>query len=264
MRRLPVAAFVALAVATVAAFFVTQHLKVTTPLIAGTPIPFPGSINPVNGRVCRVQSPRGVKERVSFKQMAISFYLLHSPDAVNVYMVDQDGTIVRTLATNQPMDVRQRRAFFWSGHEQDGSVAPDGLYYIRVSLIHQGRSILISNLAGVAEPVTVDTLAPHPRITGVTPNLIPRTGAKVTIRYTGSLGLRGRILIYRTALSRRPRLVKSYASGPGTSSIWDGKIGGLAAPPGAYVLALEVTDRACNTGRSPIAGNPANATVTVR
>ncbi len=37
VSRLPVAAFVALAVATVAAFFVTQHLKVTTPLVTGRP-----------------------------------------------------------------------------------------------------------------------------------------------------------------------------------------------------------------------------------
>ena len=35
------AAFAALVVATVAAFFVTQHLKVTTPLIAGAPSPLP-------------------------------------------------------------------------------------------------------------------------------------------------------------------------------------------------------------------------------
>ena len=35
VRRLPVAAFVALAIATIAAFFVTQHLKVTTPLLDG-------------------------------------------------------------------------------------------------------------------------------------------------------------------------------------------------------------------------------------
>ena len=41
MSRLSVAAFVALAVATAAAFFVTQHLKVTTPLLAGYPVPCP-------------------------------------------------------------------------------------------------------------------------------------------------------------------------------------------------------------------------------
>ncbi len=264
MRRLPVAAFVALAVATVAAFFVTQHLKVTTPLIAGTPIPFPGSINPVDGRVCRVRSPRGAEERISFKRMAISFYLLHQSDRVDVYIVDPAGTILSTLASDQPMRVRQRRLFYWFGREQDGSVAPDGTYYIRVSLIHQGRFILISDSAGVAEPVTVDTVSPRPRVTSVTPALIPRSGAKVTIRYMGSLGLRGRILIYRTGFSGAPRLVKSYASGPGASSVWDGKIGARPAPPGAYVVALEVTDKACNTGRSPIADTPASASVTVR
>lgn len=264
MRRLPVAAFVALAVATVAAFFVTQHLKVTTPLIAGTPIPFPGSINPVDGRVCRVRSPRGTEERISFKRMAISFYLLHRPDDVDVYIVDPAGTTVRTLASDQPMRVRRRRLFYWFGRERNGSVAPDGTYYIRVSLIHQVRSILISNQAGVAEPVTVDTLAPHPSVTSVTPDLIPGSGAKVTIRYTGSLGLPGRILIYRTGFANAPRLVKSYASRRAASSVWDGKIGGRPAPPGAYVVALEVTDNACNTGRSPIAGTAAHAGVTVR
>ena len=46
------AAFVALVIATVAAFFVTQHLKVTTPLIQGRPAPVPNTINPVYGGVC--------------------------------------------------------------------------------------------------------------------------------------------------------------------------------------------------------------------
>ena len=41
--RLSVAAFAALVVATVGAFFVTQHLKVTTPVIAGMSQPQPFS-----------------------------------------------------------------------------------------------------------------------------------------------------------------------------------------------------------------------------
>ncbi len=61
MRRLPVAAFVALAVATVAAFFVTQHLKVTTPLLDGLPGPDPAAINPVNGRSAGPSARRHVK-----------------------------------------------------------------------------------------------------------------------------------------------------------------------------------------------------------
>ena len=58
MRRFPVIAFAALVVATVAAFFITQHLKVTTPLIAGFPRPFPAAINPVRGTTCYDQGTR--------------------------------------------------------------------------------------------------------------------------------------------------------------------------------------------------------------
>ena len=38
-------AFGALVAATVAAFFITQHLKVSTPLLAGFPRPVPGVIS---------------------------------------------------------------------------------------------------------------------------------------------------------------------------------------------------------------------------
>ena len=47
--RLSIAAFVALVIATVGAFFVTQHLKVTTPVLTGIshPQPFsPGTCRP--------------------------------------------------------------------------------------------------------------------------------------------------------------------------------------------------------------------------
>ena len=40
--RLSIAAFAVLVAATIAAFFVTQHLKVTTPLLTGYPRPVPG------------------------------------------------------------------------------------------------------------------------------------------------------------------------------------------------------------------------------
>ena len=39
MSRLPTGAFAVLVAATIAAFFITQHLKVTTPLIQGFPRP---------------------------------------------------------------------------------------------------------------------------------------------------------------------------------------------------------------------------------
>ena len=265
MRRLPVAAFVALAIATIAAFFVTQHLKVTTPLLTGDPAPHPAAINPVDGQVCK---------GLSHRSMLVSFYLLNRSDDVDVYIVDGNGNIVATLATGRHMiggAHPKRAAFTWNGRQADGSVAPDGNYFIRVALVHQGRAVLISNSAGAAEPVTVETVPPRPRVTDVTPVLIPQPGgAKATIRYTGNLGRQGRILIYRTDLAGRPRLVKSFASRRGNTSIWDGTVsGGRPAPQGTYLVGFKVTDRACNTGHfpaelPPLPGSTPHAGVTVR
>ncbi len=262
MRRLPVAAFVALAVATVAAFFVTQHLKVATPLLAGFPAPAPAQINPVDGHTCK-----GVDHR----RMFVSFYLQNRSDDVDVYVVGADGTVIRTLADGVHMAAGShpvRRKFFWDGHAQDGSVVPDGTYYIKVALIHQGRSVLISNNAG-AEPITVETVPPRPRVTAVRPSIVPATGvsaARIQTMGTGAPG--GRILVYRTDQTGGPRLVKSFAAQRGRAN-WDGTISGRPAPQGTYLIGLVVTDPACNTGRfppelPPAPGTTAGAGLTVR
>src|SRR5579864_7789080 len=73
VTRLPVVAFVALVAATVAAFFITQHLKVATPLIAGYPSPVPAGINPVSGTRCYDPA---VGKTLDYRMMRISFYLL--------------------------------------------------------------------------------------------------------------------------------------------------------------------------------------------
>jgi FlgD Ig-like domain/N,N-dimethylformamidase beta subunit-like, C-terminal len=272
VRRLPVAAFVALAIATVAAFFFTQHLKVTTPLLAGFPAPAPSAINPIDGQVCRVSGPKGTVKPISHRSMFVSFYLLNRSDDVDVYIVNNDGTIVRTLASGVHMQGGRhpvRRTFTWDGRLANGAVAPDGNYFIRVALVHQGRTVLISNSSG-PEPVTVKTVPPRPLVTAVSPSLIPQpTGGSVTIKYTGTDGLNARVLIYRTGLPGGPMLVKSYASGRRTTTTWDGTIKGRPAPQGTYLVGLKVTDRACNTGRfppelPPVPGTTPHAGVTVR
>ncbi len=269
MRRLPVAAFVALAIATVAAFFITQHLKVSTPLWAGFPSPAPAAINPVDGGVCLVRSSTGVK-RVDHRSMRVSFYLLNRADDVDVFIVDSQGDIVRQIGDGVPMRIRVRHTFIWNGRQSNGSVAPDGTYDILVHLVQENRSALISN-STAAEPVTVETVPPRPRVTSVSPSLIPQPGnAGAAIHYTGNRGLSGRILIYRTDVSGPPRLVKSFASRRGSVSSWDGRLtGGRLAPQGTYLVGFKVTDRACNTGRfpaelPPVAGTTRGAGVTVR
>jgi hypothetical protein len=273
VRRLPVAAFVALAVATIAAFFITQHLKVTTPLLTGSPFPLPAEINPIDGGVCPVHTHLGL-QRVSFRSTSVSFYLLHSSDDVDVYIVSADGTtVVKTIASGVHMQGGAhpvRRKFTWNGRTDSGAVAPDGTYYIRVVLIHQVRSVLISNNAG-AEPVTVDTIPPRPVITKVTPAAVAAgSPVPVTIDYSGTQQSRPQILIYRLSGPGRARLVKTFAATSRAGhSTWNGLIGGQPATAGNYVVGLRVTDKACNTGTFPSrlppgAGAEPNAEITVR
>lgn len=261
MRKLPTVAFATLAAATVAAFFVTQHLKVSTPLIGGFPAPFPASINPQDGTTCA-----GVDHR----RTMVSFYLYRADD-VDVYIVDQNRAIVRTLASGRHLREGVRKpdgVFYWNGYEDNGQIAPDGLYYMRVALIHQGRAVEISNSSG-PEAITVKTVPPRPVITDVSPSLIPQDGVPVTIRYTGDENRGGTVRVYRTDLPGGPRLVKSFVTGNSHTATWDGTIGGRPAPAGTYLIGLEVTDVACNTGRYPIAlppvpGSTPNDGVTVR
>jgi hypothetical protein len=261
LTRLPIAAFATLAVATVGAFFVTQHLKVTTPLIAGAPAPAPPWINPVDGTVCG-----GVDHR----RTLVSFYLQHRSDDVDVYVVDQTGAIVRTVALGRHMRRNVRipdGVFSWNGREDNGQVAPDGVYYFRVALIHQGRTAEISNQAG-PEPITVRTIPPRPVVTSVSPSLTPQDGrGDVTIRYSGTENRLGIVQVYRTDVPGYPR-VKQFRAGLRTA-VWDGQIRRQPAPQGTYLVGLSATDRACNTGRFPIVVPPAPGTtphagVTVR
>ena len=159
MKRFSTAAFLVLAGATVAAFFIVQHLKVSTPLLSGFPQPAPAEINPALARTCY---DRARREDVG-PRTVISFYLLHATDRVDVYIVNQAGTRVATIAQNRLMKANLfphevPTPYAWDGHEQDGSIAPDGRYYFTVHLIHQDRNVTISNNNGPL-PVTVNIAA---------------------------------------------------------------------------------------------------------
>lgn len=257
--RLSTGAFAALVAASIAAFFVTQHLKVTTPLIAGSPRPVPGVINPDHPVQCG---------KWNSGSTTISFYLLHRSDSVVVSVISADGDIVDTVADGRHMRRGVRNpdgVFHWNGRLSNGSVAPDGMYHFRVALIHQNRTIDLTSV-----PVRIKTVPPHPVITSVTPVLIPTaTGStQVMVRYRGNENRGGTILVYRTDEPGRPRLVKTFLTPwKGQTAVWDGTIQQHPAPPGTYLLGLQVTDAACNTGQFPVRIPPApgtpNTTVTV-
>jgi FlgD Ig-like domain len=256
--RLSTAAFAVLVAASIAAFFVTQHLKVTTPLIQGTPRPAPPVINPLHAVQCG---------KWNTGSTTISFYLQHRSDVVDVDVVDSGGDVVREVATGRRMRKGVRNpdgVFHWDGRLADGRVAPEGSYYFRVVLLHQDRAV---NLTGV--PVAVKTVPPRPEITSVTPRVIS-SGSRVAIHYAGNENRGGTILLYRMGSPGGPRLIKTFLTPwSGHTAIWDGTVRNQRpAPAGTYLIALEVSDAACNTGQFPAGIPPApgtpDTTVTVR
>jgi FlgD Ig-like domain len=277
VKRLPALAFSLLVAATVAAFFITQHLKVSTPLIAGFPHPSPSVINPAGGVAC--YNPV-LRKNVDHRAMTISFYLQNRSDRVDVYVVDKAGKQVATLALGRYMPGGSnplRSKFLWNGREPDGSLAPDGDYYVRVKLIHQHRTVTISTNSGPV-PVTVKTTPPKPVVTSVTPqSLVAGSRTPVRITYAGNESRGATVLIYRLAeTTKRHRhlrhfvLVKSFpTSWKGQTASWDGTIRKLPAPPGRYLIGLQVSDAACNTGYFPASlppapGSASQAELTVR
>ena len=142
-RRTPLISrivFALLVLATVLAFFIAQHLKVTMPFISGVTGPMPTTINPVDG-------PTGCRSTT------VSFYILHHVDAVDVFVVDQSGATVRTIASGVPMRKPQTptaqgfaavtKTFTWAGRDNAGRPVAVGTYFFLVHLIHQNHSILI-------------------------------------------------------------------------------------------------------------------------
>jgi hypothetical protein len=158
-RVLGGAVFAALVVATIGAFFISQHLKVTTPYISGVTGPSPPSINPIDGpKSCRDSATgRDLSERST----TVSFYVVHHADDVDVYVVNQSGNRVRTVATGVSMYKSKAptphafravtKHFSWNGRDASGRLVAPGAYFFRVHLVHQQRTIELQ------QSVRVDT-----------------------------------------------------------------------------------------------------------
>ncbi len=273
---LPVAAFVALALATIVAFFLVQSLKVSTPLIAGLPKPHPERINPVSGGVCELGGHYGVKP-TSYRRMTISFLLLNKADDVNVAIITPGGTVVDTIGRDRHMAINQRTKFAWDGRRGDGAFAPPGRYEIQVTLIRQHRTVRIADGdTGAVEPVHVEDHAAPIRVTGVRadgdePAVIPQaSGRPVAIHFNVIGSARPVIRVYRTDVVGPPQLVNTFHAISQRTAFWNGRLAdGRPAPQGTYLVGVSARDRACTLSRfpariPPAVGSTPHAGVTVR
>lgn len=265
--RLGIAAFTILVCATVTAFFLIQHVKVSLPLLAGNPMPFPATINPIGGNTCWATGPHGARVRVSYRSTRFSFYLLNQPDYVAVDVVTGSGSIVRAVARRRYMRTARRYPdglFSWNGRDTHGNVVPDGRYYFRISLIRQNRTVAVN------KAVTIATNEPHPVVISVKPRVL-NYGARthVDIRYGGSQHRSGTIIVYRLEGHGVRRVGTLAARAAREYLAWNGTIRGRRVPAGTYLVGLSVTNKVCTTGTFPVSLRDAKlrdrqAIVTVR
>lgn len=312
IRRLPQIAFGFLALATIGAFFLVQALKTEAPVFWTTPNPIPAVINPIIGRKC-ISSPtklhpRGVSLNYKATTLAVS---VTRADTVGVYIVSANnpsGPTVATLSNGTPMRAapganQDSKVFRWNGLLADGQFASAGVYYFRIVLEAEGKSVNLS-----LRPVQVITQVPQARILSVrllgtdtrsvtdTTTTAAVTGAattettqgrrlvvlrgpavlapphgKVRITFTRGKYRRVWIDIYRTDVAGGPELAEPPlpVRKLGRNWItWNGKIEGKPAPAGTYLVGITAQDLACDKVQWPhmpvASGSTAGAGVTIR
>lgn len=273
MKRLPVAAFAVLVALTVAAFFITQHLKTVTPLVlsrgGGPPGPDPAAFNPTNAaRTC----PNNEGEPVRFNKTQLRIKLQHSSEKVEVFVVNPSGDVVDTLSSGRFLRQNAVGVFTWNGRNASGRIVRHGTYYFRIELANGGGEQLTDR------PITVITKDPTPKITGVRvsgkrgPAVIEPGSSEAQIHFKPGGYRDVWVRIYRTTASGQLTLVTHYRSDDattGTAPAWNGLIAGKPVPAGTYLVGLQVKDAACNLGTTPasydvVPGTTAGHGVTVR
>lgn len=136
-RIVPTIVALVLIAGTAAAFAVTEHLKLErAPITAPR---FTRDFSPVCD--CPTSTAR----------LSLRF---RRPETVDAEIVDAAGAAVRSLASDRR--VRAGVAtFVWDGLDDEGELAPDGIYRLRLRLEQAGRTVL------VPVPVRLDTVAPR-------------------------------------------------------------------------------------------------------
>jgi hypothetical protein len=235
MNRLTAGVFAVLVIATFGAFFVAQRLKNAPPVL--------GQIG-VRG----VFSPNGDGR---FDVTRLTFRVKET-DNVSVAVLNTSGDEVRELLGGRHVTKGTLVRLKWDGRTDDGTRAPDGRYRYRITLQHEGRSVLL------ATSVRIDTTPPRPRVTSIGPRA--EFGPELLPTQEG-----GDAVVHLQAPGRKP-VVRLFKTGPGPSRLvlqdkladgaktwrWSGLTpSGRPVSPGTYLVSIETRDEAGNRGVSP-------------
>jgi hypothetical protein len=230
--------FALLAVATIAAFFVTQQLK-SGPALVLRFAAKPAYISP-NGDDARDSSEVG--------------FDLSEPASVTFSIVDTEGNEVRRMIDGERKAGDAKHRFRWSGRDDDGRLVPDGSYRMRV--VRRDESRVINS----SKKITVDTTPPEVELLEAEPSVIavnaPGQDPKVRIRYRGPVNEAPEFRVFRTDDARTPHVVRRFRGDDSRSGVWDGQVSAgpedtTRAPDGDYALNVRVRDRAGNEAFAP-------------
>jgi hypothetical protein len=254
-----------LVVATVASFFVAQRLKNQ-----------PAVLQKV--RFSQAFSPDGDGRR---DNLAI-YFTVKRGQPVTAEVVDRGGQTVRTLASDLDAGTYKENRLVWNGRDDDGRLASDGTYRLKVVLEDEGRSIVFQ-----ARSFELRTTAPRPRVLSVAaeggepgrgPAILPTVDGRPLVATLRLRGWEPSARVVRTGpgtpvvvrdlpvrVTRRDpaggTTLSDTKGGPrvpraveGTAT-WDGTLAdGSRAPAGTYVVQVCVRDRAGVRGCGPRAG----------
>jgi N,N-dimethylformamidase beta subunit-like protein/flagellar hook capping protein FlgD len=237
-RPLVRAVFVALVVATVAAFFTTQQLKGEFPLVirfATKPAHF---------------SPNGDDYRDTTQ---IGFDL-SEPASVTFMVVDSEGSEVRHIVSERRLAGDAKHRFRWDGTDDDGNTVPDGTYRMRV--VRRDESRVIDSV----KKISVDRKPPRVTLWSAEPSVVatglPGETPSVRLSYHGPKNQAPVFRVFRTD-DGKPHIVRRFRGGPNRGGVWDGQVSIAPertgpAPEGDYAFTVAVRDRAGNQTEAPL------------
>jgi hypothetical protein len=230
LTRPAVVVFLLLVGATFGAFFAAQRLKGATPVVElrGATRPF---------------SPNGDGIR-DVKRFGIA---VRSADDLAVDVIDRDGNEVRRLADDLRVQPFRPGRVTWNGRTDEGPIAPDGFYQVRVSMRRSGRSVI------VPAKLRIDTKPPTPYVRELRPGRIAAPGVSdILLRVARiSRNTPTQVAVWRTD-TPAPKQVATGEIPTGKHRWhWDGKVAGALAAPGTYLFQLALRDQAGNLGRTP-------------
>ena len=229
-RALSIATVLGLLLASALAFAITERAKTAPSPIASTKV------------TRKTFSPRAAQ--ASYQYVEIEFRL-RVAERLSVWIEDSHGNNVRTLLSSRSEKRGAHIDVQWDGSGDDGLIQPDGTYRPVVKLEKSHRTIVLPN------PFKVDTVPPTIKV----PKPVHRVlspdgdghGDLFRVQYRVSEPAHALLFV---RVGRKTTRVEYTRTQKLTGELqWNGKVGGKALPPGAYLLSVGAQDVAGNRSR---------------